>query len=290
MKTNGVLALIGAFLIAVLAGSGFWLKKEIDATRAAIVAMGRQVEAQPATTKAALREIEELIAARDSDPLFGEAVELRTAADIEQRTNQLGPNASIEETAAVLGEVDQWFFSEAEEAAVHGKLAELTDKLRDLIEGKIELLLVDAVGAETGNEAAAIISQANDLLALYPASMTTANKENLSELAQSILKASQRVEEIRRLRYNAWAINQIGDGLAAYERVKGRVFNDDVRLVNVCHQHLKEIDPLYLEPVALDLYNHVIGLTAKKVNDDSRVRLAQGFADPGTVRKTPLDF
>ena len=55
---------------------------------------------------------------------------------------------------------------------------------------------------------------------------------------------------------------------------------------------MSPIDPSFLEPAAMDLYDYVLGLTRDAMGDDDkkRIELTRGFANPTQVRLTPVDF
>lgn len=287
MTANRMLIVASTGLFACLIGLGAWLGSELSQLRRAITDVSQQSETQLATLRVALTE---MAATSPSTELALEAEELKTVSDIKARVNQLSPTASIEEVAPVIAEMDQWIYSADEEAEAVKLLDKLTDTLRRLIEQRVNTLLSEALAAENGQEATQVMSRVNDLLSLYPVPITSEYKSRLDQLTRQILEAARRVDEIRRLRYNAWAIGEIDKGLSAYHNNKGLIFTDDAVLVEWCHRFLKEIDPAYLEPVALDLYNYAIGLTANKINDQYRVKLAEGFADIGTPRRSPADF
>ena len=287
MTANRMLIAAGTGVFACVIGLGLWIGSELSQLRGAITDVSQQSETQLATLRVALTEV---AATSPSTDVALDAEEFKTVNDIIKRVNQLSPTASIEEVAPVIAEMDQWIYSPDEEAQAVERLDKITDTLRQLIEQRVNTLLGQALAAENGQEATQVMSRVNDVLSLYPVPITSEHKSRLDQLTRQILEAARRVEEIRRLRYNAWAIGEIDKGLSAYHNNKGRIFTDDAALVEWCHRFLKEIDPAYLEPVTLDLYNYVIGLTANKIGDQYRVRLAEGFADIKTPRRSPADF
>jgi hypothetical protein len=158
-----------------------------------------------------------------------------------------------------------------------------------------------AIDAPNGKQAAAVMAQINRLLSMYPSPTTAAEQTELEQITSGILSTSRRVEEIRFLRYNQWAIAQIEDALKRYrsELAIGSV-QDVTKLVKRDREKLRiaaistmsKIDTESLNPAVMDLYNYAYTLfrDAMGSDDDSRAKLAKGFADPTTQRRTPLDF
>ena len=294
MTVNRTLAIGGVALALSVVGAAIWVGTAIRELRGEIAAVSHQLETKLAPQRSALTELAssseraEAASGMEADPFAG--LEVKKASDIKARVDLLSPQAGIEEVARVIEEMDEWVFAADEAGLAREKLDKLTLTLRGLIEVKIDKLLEQARLSENGKLATEVLSQVNDLLSLYPMPRTAEQRSRLGQLTERILATSQRVEDIRRLRYNAWAIGQIDSGLSTYQNNKRRVFNDDEVLVEGCHRYLREIDPALLEPVALDLYNYVIGLTASAVKDEHRVELARGFADVATTRRTLADF
>jgi len=294
MTANRALAIGGVVLVLAVVGAAIWVGLSIRAMRGEFAAVSHELQTELATQRSALTELAsaskraEAVSGMEADPFAG--IEVKKASDIKTREDLLAPEVGIEEFAQIIEEMDEWVFKADEAEAAREKLNELTQTLRERIEAKINTLLEQARVAEDGKLATAAMSQVNDLLSLFPMPRNAEQLSQLRTLTERILATSQRVEDIRRLRYNAWAISQIDSGLSEYQDKKRRVFNDDAVLVDGCHRSLREIDPALLEPVALDLYNYVIGLTARAVDDGYRVRLAKGFADSATERRTLADF
>jgi hypothetical protein len=294
MTAKRALAIGSVVLALLVVGAAIWVGTAIREMRGEIAAVSNQFAIEHGTQRSTLpgsavaSETAEL-ASQTEAALFADVV-LKQVSDIKVRVDLLSPTAGIEEVAQVIEEMDQWVFAADEATAASAKLNKLTQTLRGLIEGKIIKLLEQARVAETGTLATEILSQVNDLLSLYPVPWIAEQRWQLGQLTEQILATSQRVEDIRRLRYNSWAIDQISSGLAGYQDKKRRLFDDDAALVEECHRSLREIDPALLEPVTLDLYNYVIGLTARAVDDVYRVKLASGFADVETTRRTLADF
>lgn len=221
-------------------------------------------------------------------PDFPEPVTLRKAEDIVVHINQTVPETGIEGLARALAEMDEWLYRPEDEELASRHLEGVADVLREKIAARIAVLSKSAVDASDGQKAAEKMSQINALLSLYPSPKTVEQRSKLEQTTAIIVSASRRVEDIRRLRYNAWAITQIESGLSGYNKNKKTIGTDEDTLTKSCIGSLNVIDPAFLEPAALDLYNYVFGLTRDAVSD--RVKLAKGFADAARNRKSPHDF
>lgn len=249
-----------------------------------------------------------------------DGIEYKKIGDIDQRFS-LVKDAKIEDIARSIAEVDEWFFTEKDEKPAREKIENELEKLRVQIENEIAKFLKEAIDAKKGKDAHAKISAVNSLLFFYPAPKTPDQRAKLEKITSSILDTSRRVEDIRRLRYNEWAISYI-KGSLEYYRQESKIVGVDIAnlrgvgslaeakeqirskyseakftknkeaLVKACIDWMSPIDPAFLEPVVMDLYNYVYSLTRDAVgdNDDYRIRLTSGFANPKITRYTPSDF
>jgi hypothetical protein len=197
-----------------------------------------------------------------------------------------------------IAQVDEWLYPPDTEVKARERINIEVNKLRGRIETNVRKLLTEAIKAKNGKAASERMAKVNSLLVLYPAPSNEAQHKKLEQLSASVLSASRRVEDIRRLRYNEWAIDYINGSLKAYRghmKVKrpSDVFGPDRdALIRSSISWLGPIDPSFLEPAVMDLYNYVYGLTRDAMgnDDERRIKLTQGFANPNQQRKTPVDF
>lgn len=218
-------------------------------------------------------------------------VEFKKIGDIDQRLNKV-KDTSVEGVAKAIAEVDEWFFIQKDEGPARERIEIEIEKLRTQIEKEITTLLNEALMATHGKTASEKMLKINTLLSFYPAPKTDEKQVMLKEITSNILNTSRRVEDIRRLRYNEWAISQIKNGLASYRDQKGKFRLNKKDMIMGCANSMNTINPAFLEPVAMDLYNYVYGLTRDAVADDDefRIMLANEFAKHNTKRKTTSDF
>jgi hypothetical protein len=233
-----------------------------------------------------------------SSPIDG--VELKKVSDIDRRLNVI-KSSRIEDLAQAIAEVDEWRYVAEDEKPAREKIENEIEKLRVQIETEVTMLSKMALEAPKGKIATEKMSKVNTLLSLYPTPKNDEGKAKLEKIMSEILSTSRRIEDIRRLRYNQWAILWIQDSLRFYrdETKMKNIFDfkklaprDKEALKNACISSMSRIDPTFLEPAVMDLYNYVYGLTKDAMggDDDYRIKLTQGFADPNIKRYTPSDF
>lgn len=225
---------------------------------------------------------------------------LKTFGDLERELRDVD-KLSVAKAAERIAQVDEWLYRPDEEEKARKQIDAEVDKLRQQIETEVKALSSEAIKAKDGKSASKKMAEINALLLLYPAPGDEAQRARLEKLSGDVLKASRRVEDIRHLRYNRWAIDRIKGSLDAYRsHLKMRGFSDWGKLIGPDREALIKssvdwmgpIDPSFLEPAVRDLYDYVFGLTRDAMGEDheKRIELARGFTDPLRERLTPADF
>lgn len=248
------------------------------------------------------------IAGSTSNAIDG--IALKKISDIDQRLKAVR-GSKIEDVAKAIAEVDDWPYVPEDEKLAREKIDIEIEKLRTQIEAEVMSLLKTAIDSPNGNAATEKMSKINTLLSFYPAPETDEKIAKLEQITSNILNTSRQIEDIRRLRYNEWAVLQIKSSLEYYRhevkvkvgdltKVKNlseakdkiKVLADKDALMKACIAWMSPINPAFLEPAVMDLYNHVYGLTKESIgdNDEYLIKLAQGFANPSTKRKALSDF
>jgi hypothetical protein len=249
----------------------------------------------------------------ESIPNSADGIKHKKISDIDQRFNP-AKNPKTEDIAQAIAEVDEWSYAPEDVEQAEKKIDNEIEKLRVRIETEVGALSKAAIDAPNGRVASEKMSKINASLSLYPAPKTDAERTQLEKLTSSILDTSRRVEDIRRLRYNSWAIGRIQGSLAYYRyEIKLKVGDitqiktmsdlsefkrtiqikaDKNALTKACIDWMSSINPAFLEPVVMELYNYAFGLTRDVMGgaDDFLIVLTQGFANPTTKRLTPSDF
>lgn len=323
MNSSRLQAGIGALLAACVVASVVWmgngirgLRGDVSAVRDEVRTIRTDADGQLAHIRDRLNKTvcaEKTVAATSEvevpvDPLAG--VDFKKVSDIVSKVDSMvgawkgqgrTENAQIEDLAGLLVEIDEWFFVPEEQPKAYSIIKKEVLLLRSLIKNQIAKLSEAAIAASDGKRAAANMAQINRLLSLYPAPSTAAEQSELEQVTSGIFATSRRVEEIRYLRYNQWAISQIEDGLQRYrseleigsvQALTKLVKKDREKLRTAAILTMRDIDTAFLNPAAMDLYNYAYTLyrDAMGTDDDERARLAKGFADPSIKRQTPADF
>ena len=229
-----------------------------------------------------------------------DGIEIKRLADLERRLKMV-PSVGIADYAQAIAEVDEWLYAPEDEKPAKEKIEIAIETLRTRIEGEITSLSKEALDAPNGKTAGEKLQRINALISLYPAPQSEINRSRLEKLSANILSTTRRVDDIRRLRYNEWAVSQIQTSLDGYRRelaitgiadAKKLIKKNRESLLDICISAMSLIDPGFLEPAVMDLYNYTFGLTRDAMGSDdaNRVKLAKGFANPATIRKTPRDF
>jgi len=321
MISNRLFVGLGALLAVCAVGSSWWVGKAISGLREEVAAVRDELGTARSESQAQFSNLLGRVtqAARSAAPAAGgeevavdpfTGVDFKKVSDIQVRVDAMvgawrSQNktdiAQIDDLAGLLVEMDDWLFVPEEQPEANRIIAEEVNLLRRLIKSQVTKLSKAAIAAQDGKGAAKIMTQINQLLSLYPVPSTADDQAALEQITASILSTSRRVEEIRYLRYNQWAISQIEIGLKGYRKelaigsvqdISKLMNRDREKLRSAAISAMSTIDTAYLTPAAMDLYNYAYTLyrDAMGSNDDSRAKLAKGFADPSVKRRTPADF
>lgn len=224
----------------------------------------------------------------------------KTIADLEKGLSGVD-KLSITKAAQRIGDVDEWLYDQRDDEEARKRINTEVAKLRQRIETEVKALADKAIKAQDGKSALEKMAEINRLLLLYPTPGSEEQSRGLEDLSAHVLKASRRVEDIRGLRYNSWAVNQIQKSLNDYRshseiggiKQIGKILGPDkAELIKSAVTSMGPIDPSFLEPAVMDLYDYVFGLTRAAMggDDKKRIELARGFANPAQKRRTPADF
>lgn len=229
-----------------------------------------------------------------------DVIEFNTLSALDEKLAKESPD-NIEAYVKTVAELDTWLFDATEEVEARERIDAAIIKLRSSISTQIEKLLDDAIKAKDGKKSNQLLTQVNSLLLLYPAPSTDKQRNALETIAEKITQTAKKVEDLKRLRYNQWAINQIERFLADYHQIlkvnkfselKKLVNTDKDALIKTTGNYLSKIDTLYLEPVVMDLYSHAFEQSKQAIGDDEAalIRLTRVVSNPSGQRKSPADF
>jgi hypothetical protein len=242
----------------------------------------------PEGTMSQARDLEG--SARAVDPL--EALELRS---IEELAAVLKPHANlndIQRLARDCAEVDTWMFPPEAEKTAGNLVEKALELLRQRILAKTRSLDSQALKANSGAQADSLFSEGTGLIQLFPMPSTAKGQQGFEVELRRRAEVSRRIQEIRHLRYNCWAVAEIEKGYKMFHE-NLRTFNDgeeDQNLVRTTGGALAEIDPDALTPSVLELYMGLLRQTYDQISEKHRVELAKALNDPQVKRKSIQHF
>ena len=229
-----------------------------------------------------------LVEAQDSEQ------ELRFAsiADAQATIDKLGESPKAQELADALYAIDTWLIKPDQEKEFQQlKLAQV-DRLRRLVKDRSHGLARSGTHAESGTAGAKEHAEAARILALFPMADDAEVVEEAKALSTRQAEVANRLEGLRRQRYNRWAVERVGQALDYFNANVSRYnpFADNVPLINSLVLYLSDVDPAFLEPAVLELYNYVIDRTKGSISEKNKLELAKRLTDPAVQRKTLGDL
>ena len=198
----------------------------------------------------------------------------------------------IEELARDCALVDTWMFPAEDEGKGGDLIEKFIELLRRRIVEKVEELDKQALAAQTGDAADALYAKASALVQLYPVPPTADAQQVFENNLRRHSEVSRRIQEMRHLRYNSWAISQIEKGFKMFHE-NLRTFNDseeDVNLVRTTASALRRIDSDLLTPSVMELYMGLLRQTYEQISEEHRSDLAKSLNDPEVAKKTLSEF
>lgn len=232
------------------------------------------------------------LAATESASNPPDKIDFKSAAAVQQHLQNVPASATVETLAKTISEVDGWLIAPGDEEQAQKAIDTAINKLRTRIAGQVNILMTDAIKATRSPEAVGKLSQINFLLSLFPVPQTAEQRKDLEQLSAAILTTSRRVEELRRLRYNSWAIEQIRGGLVTFSSNTSGVVKalnpDKSAILNSCVEYLRYIDASLLEPAVMNMYAELLQRCHSALDDDRKVKLASTLVDP-TLQRHNLD-
>jgi len=246
-----------------------------------------KLEEQVGALSAKVDELRPMVTERDDG-----APQFHTTKEAQQIVAKLGTSPTAENLAKALGQLDEWLVKPEEEAAFTEFKRSQLSVLRKQIEKELHDLHTQALNAPNGEEAATIDMRAGQLLSLFPMGTEPATIVLAQKLSREHANVGTRLQSIQRQRYNQWATNRIEAAIDGYNKNASyrHPIDENPKLIESLVDNLKEVDPLLLEPVVLDLYNYVIDLTRKSVSENDSVNMAKRLSSADNKRKSLGDF
>lgn len=281
-----VALLISNCLLAMKLSRDSRLEREVSAIRDQVHGIHAEFFANVSpTTKSSSEEGSQL-------PGIAEDVQLHSLADVNEYVKKLGDASSAQKLSDSLAELDMWLVPSADEEAFRDLKLRIASQLRQQVENEVQIMQKAALEAGTGAEAARQYSEAGRILSLYPMSEDRAVLEKAKLLSSSQAEVANRLEVLRRQRYNYWVTEQIQNAIDGYN--KGSSYwspkKENKVLMESLVDNLKEIDPTLLEPAVMELYNYVVDLTKGSISENEKFELAKRLTEPSIKRRTLGDF
>lgn len=226
-----------------------------------------------------------------SDRSLETEIEFRSLEEAKNIFAKLGNSPTAEQLARALETVDEWIVKPDEhepfQAFKMAKAAELREKVRV----EVESLHNEALKSNNGAKALDFHAKASRILALYPMDSTPSVLDEARSISSRHAKVAERIDDLRRQRYNAWALTCIEAAFKEINAVASSLTtSDNPKVIEATVKHLGEIDPVLLEPVVAQLYNHVVELAKSHVNSEQRFEIGRRLIDPSLMRKKYGDF
>jgi hypothetical protein len=205
---------------------------------------------------------------------------------------KLGKSPTAEDLARALGQLDEWLVKPNEGAAFTEFKRSQLSVLRKQIEKEVHALHAQALKASSGDEAATVDARAGQVLSLFPVGTEPAVVVLTQKLTREHAEVGTRLQSIQRQRYNQWATERIEAAIGGYNKNSSYTSpkKENPLLIDSLVDNLKEVDPLLLEPVVLDLYNYVVDLTRKAISEGDTVNVAKRLSSADNKRKSLGDF
>ena len=233
----------------------------------------------------------------EDDGLLDEAgtdshVRFPTLSEAEGLVQKLGVNPSAEQLAEAILTIDGWLIKPGEEEAFKKYKLDQQSRLRQLVKVEVWAHQDAAINAATSAEGMEQHAEAGRILAFYPMSDDPSVVGEAKLLAARQTEVVGRLEALRRQRYNRWATEQIEKAIDFFNANVSHFnpFNDNAVLIDSLVKNLGEVDPVWLEPAVLELYNYVIDRTKGSISEQNKMELAKRLTDPSVRRKVLGDF
>ncbi|MBI5762867.1 MAG: hypothetical protein HZA51_04995 [Planctomycetes bacterium] len=242
---------------------------------------GRQLNQQvPPTADVSLEESPELLG------------EVHSIKDVEALIKTASAKNNAVECATALATIDSWSFRPDDLKSVDELKRGLMTKLREKIVNEVHEKQRLALASATARGGFELHADAGQILSLYPMSDDLSVLAEAKQLSAEQAEVAVRLDSLRRLRYNSWAVERIRAAIDGYYANSSLASpkKENPKLMKSLVDNLGEVDPVLLEPVPMELYNYVIALTKDSIAEPDKIELAKMLVDPAKKRKGMGDF
>ena len=220
-------------------------------------------------------------------------LELRPAPEVSAFLDPVfSQDGKIEEKAQALAEVDGWIFLPEDEEKALALIDEKVEVLRGIILQEVNSLDVQALGQSEGKKALGVFSEATTLLGLLPMPTNDSDKKQFSAVLERRESIRRKIQELRQIRYNQWAIDRLEAGYEGYHANLAKVqkWDEDPKLVESAAAALGLINPDFLDVSVMELYIGLLRITNESIDEKHKILLAKRLNDPSFPKKSPEDF
>lgn len=288
-QRSSTATLIAAMLGLILISVGLYKISRVERTLVGIASGLGQVRNESRIVVAKLRaEDDGLLDTTGAEP----EIRFATLDDAQAEIKRIGLDPGAEQLAESITRLDGWLIEpDQEEQFLRFKLEQLV-RLRRAVETEVVAHQAAALKASTGIEGAREHAEAGKILVLYPMSDEVEVVEGAKRLSARQAEVANRLEVLRRQRYNRWATLRIEQAVNYFNANVSRYnpFSDNATLIDSLVKYLGEVDPVLLEPAVLELYNYIIERTKGSISEQNKLQLAKRLTDPAIRRKTLGDF
>lgn len=226
----------------------------------------------------------------DSEPI--DTVELHTLAQVNQRFSSINANAKAQDLAVAISDVDSWMIEPKSEKFAKEAIDLQVKQLRSKVISEVKDESQKALSTTTGRDANKILNSIGFLVALYPMSDKPEIIEQARQLAEDQRKLAIKLEGMKRIRYNQWAVIRIEQALNGFHRNSSlwSPKKENKALVDSLVMYLAEVDPNLLEPTVLSLYTYVVETTKESISEADKLLIARRLTTPNVNRLNFEDF
>ena len=298
--------LIGAGIVALCAiGAAVWVGASVRGLRNELEASRKESQTQMATIIGNLGLVQGELATMRSNKFGAVAaanepnsvaaqdgtedepvIEFKTDADAVALIGTVTKVRTADQLATVIGELDGWLVKPEDERSVQNRLAILISALRKVVALEVRALQATSLIATPSAVGAKKLDEAGRILALYPMSDDPGVVKEAQRLTDSQMDAATRLDALRRQRYNRWAIVRIEQAIDYYNAnvSKWNPRDDNTGMLDPLVGYLGSVDPMFLEPAALELYNYIIDKMKSSLSEKNKLEFAKQLTDPKISR------
>lgn len=221
-----------------------------------------------------------------------DSIQLHSFKDVNQHISSLRTPVRAKDMALAIAEIDSWMIEPESEESVKNLIDQKLDELRFKIVSEVKEESQKALDAPKSKEAREILNNISLLISLYPMSEKQEVIEQAQKLTDDQRKLVLKLESLKRLRYNQWAVSRVEQALNSYHKNSSlwRPKQENKALIDSLVKHLGEVDPNLLEPIVLNLYNYAVDITKESISEDDRIKLAKALTEPAIQRLSYEEF